>query len=417
MTTLPTDSEAGLEPPYDEDRTASKSSLLQWGMTLGACVIILGIGLAISKGLSVFVPTAEIRPPETRVESVEAITVTPEAVVARITGTGLVTAQQQVNLIPEVSGRIVDVAEGLRPGRRFAANASLARIDSRDYRYGVDMETSRVRQAELELELERGRQAAARREWELLGDGRPESDASLALRTPHLVTAEHNLASAQSSLARAELALERTSLRAPFNAIVVNETLDIGQVVGAGAPVATLIGTDAFRVEASVPVEKLVAIDVPGFNAEIGSEVLVAHRLGPEVSVQRTGRVIGLSGQLDEATRTARLLIQITNPLDPPEGELPLMAGAYVSIDIAGRTLQNTFRLPRRAVLQGDQVWVVTDEQQLASRTVEVAWRTDDDLVISKGLTAGDQVIVSPLAIPIEGMPVRVQNDPTPTPN
>jgi len=298
-------------------------------------------------------------------------------------------------------------------GGRFVEGEVMARIDARDYLLAIEVEKGRVRQAELEFELEAGRGEVARREWELLGNGRPASEAPLALREPHLQTAAQNLEGARSSLKRAELALGRTTLRAPFNAIVVVERIDVGQVVGPGGPIITLYGTDRFWVQVSVPVEKLSVLDIPGMNSPNGSLATVTLGTGVTDDVARTGQVVGIAGQLEPQTRMAQLLVAVEAPLDEPPGALPLLTGSFVDVTLSGRSLRHTVEVPRTAVTDGNRVWIVTTEGTLARRTVEIGWRDATALYVSDGLVPGERVVTSPIAMPLVGLPVRTADDAT----
>ena len=83
------------------------------------------------------------------------------------------------------------------------------------------------------------------------------------------------------------------------------------------------------------------------------------------------------------------------------------MPGAYVDVSIEGTTLADTVTIPRTALDGGDRVWVVGPDDELQSRTVRIGWRHADEVVVTGGLEDGARVIVSPLALPIEGMKVE----------
>jgi len=355
-------------------------------------------------------PKAERTTPEPRVAVVDVLPVVFSDHAAQVSATGQVQAAQQIQLIAEVSGRVVYQSEEVIPGGRLERGEVLVRLDARDYQLAVAQQESQVEQAELNLQLEKGRQAIAAREWELLGEGRSEDEAPLALRKPQLANAERAVEAARSGLAQAQLALERTALRAPYNAVVTAETVDLGQVVGPQMAIATLVGTDAFWIQVAVPVADLAHVDIPGVSAEVGSPVEITQRISGE-DIVRQGRVLRLAGALDPQTRTAQLLVVVRDPLDPPDGGLPLLPGAYVDVMIAGKTLSETVRIPRRAVFDGGFVWVVTAEDTLSKVAVDIAWRTDDGVIVSGGLAEGDRVVVSPLSLPVAGMPVRIRSE------
>ncbi len=373
-----------------------------------AALLIAGSVVCVG-GMVLLRPSAERSEPIPRVAIVDVIRAQPSDLVARISATGNVVAAQQVHLVPEVSGKIVFQSDDLLPGGRIEKGQTLARIDPRDYKLAVRQQASQVEQARLNLQLEQGRQSIAAREWELLGEGRSADEAPLALRKPQLANAEAAVEAALSGLEKAELALERTSLRAPFNALITAESVDIGQVVGPQSQVATLVGTDSFWIQVSVPVEDLNQIDIPGVSASEGSAARVVQRLSGE-DIEREGRVLRLAGALDPQTRTAQILIEVDHPMDPPDGGLPLLPGAYVEVEIAGKVLPETVSVPRAALFNGSDVWVVTEDGTLAKRPVEIAWRADDEVIVGAGIGDGEQIVVSPLALPIDGMPVRIRS-------
>jgi RND family efflux transporter MFP subunit len=381
-------------------------------IVLPLALLVLGVG--ITAALVRSKPRAQRAAPTATAPRVEVVEAIPRSLPARVGGTGLVQPSRKVSLATEVSGRIIEVADAVLPGGRLKEGALIARVDPRDYRLAIQQEESRVRAAEVELQLEQGRQDIAAREWKLLGGDRPMEESPLALRKPQLVATRQALEAARGGLERARLNLERTARRAPFNALVLTENLEVGQVVGPGNPVVTLIGTDRFWVSVSLPVEDLGMLDIPGLNAERGSRAKVVQRLGAEAPIIREGEVLRLQGELDAQARTATLLVAVDRPLDAPGGGLPLLSGAYVEVELEGRPLEKAISLPRAAVFDGDQVWVVSAEGTLARRTVQVGWRTRDEVVVVGGLEAGARVVTSPLSLPIEGMPVQVQASATP---
>ncbi len=350
--------------------------------------------------------SAEKNEADAAVTPVEVFEAHAERVPTRVDATGTVAPEQQIVLSPEVAGAIVEVAPNLMPGGRFAKGETLARIDSRDYSIAVAAEERGVRQAELELELEQGRQRTAAREWEVLGDGRPAADAPLAVRTPHLEVAKVGLEAARGSLTRAQLNLGRTRLKAPFDAVVVSESVDVGQYVGPGTQVATLVGTDALRVTVSVPVDRLGLLDLPA-DGRRGASAKVIQDLGGGRQVVRQGELVSLSGQLDPQTRTAQLLVRIEQPF---RGDgLPLLPGAYVSVELEGRPVEGAYAVPRVAVYDGQTVWLADAENRMEKRTVSVLWADERLAVVTEGLNPGDRVITTPLSLPIAGSPVDVQ--------
>lgn len=367
------------------------------GVLIGVAVMCAGVMVAMK-------PRSTREEPEAARLRVQALPLVPQTQAASIRANGTVTGAQQVRLTPEVSGRVVRVSDQLVPGARFEKGDVLAQLDTRNYQAAVAQARQAVANAELQLALERNRAEVAEREWGMLGDP-DRQDASLAKRVPHVLAAERALEAAQAQLVQAEANLGRTRLVAPFDALLVDEFLDVGQVVQPGAQIATLVGTDALWVQVALPLEKLdgMRLDASG---EGGSPAVVTQRLGAGKAVQREGHVKQLMGQLDPQTRTAQVLVEIPDPFDV--SGLPLLPGAYVDVSIEGRPLSDTWEVPRSSLVDGEYVWVVDSESALRKREVQVGWRSDESVVVTQGILPNDQLVVSPLSLPVDGQVVSV---------
>ncbi len=369
-----------------------------------APLLILALGAGGAKALMSRKTTVETKPPAALVSAVEYTTVSSGAPTARVQATGIVEGDRQVSLSSLVSGEVVSTSDDLIPGGRFRKGATLLRVDPRDYELAVAQERSRLQQADLELTLEEQRGSTALREWELLGGGKDASEAPLALRGPQLETVKRSREAANSGLERAKLNLERTTLRAPFNSMVLMENVEVGQLLNPGASIVTLVGTDRFRVKVSVPVEQLAHIAIPGIDGTVGSDALLIQDLGGS-QIDRPGRVMQLAGQLDPQTRTADVYIAIEKPLTG-DG-LPMLPGAFVTVQIEGKPVDGAVAVPREALVDGSAVWTLTPDDRLARTEVTVGWTDESTVFVLDGLADGTRVIVTPPSLPIEGAPVR----------
>lgn len=391
-------------------------------------IFALLLGVAILLVLVRTRPTPAKKPREERGALVEIVRAEGVQQKLRIVAHGTVIPEKQVTLQPEVAGRVVWQHKELVPGGRFRKGTQLVRVDSRDYALALQQQRATVDRARLELKIERARQDVAKREWEVIGEDANASELGkeLALRKPQLHVAEANVKAAESALGQAKLAVGRTGLRAPFNGFVKAEAVDIGQLVTPQTPLATLVGTDAFWVQVSIPVDKLAFIDVPGLNVSNGggAPATIALDAGGR-RVERPGRVLRLLGDLDPAGRMARLLVEIDDPMGlengsgkkeqpkakeaaPPPPELPILLGAYVEVGIEARQVENVIEVPRLALHGDDTVYVVGADDRLEVRDVQVVWKRVDTVLVEQGLSPGDRVITSRLPSAIPGMRLRV---------
>lgn len=381
-------------------------------------LLIVGAGVAGAMVLKSKAQKAKHVEPQQRVLQVETNIVATENLPVKVVASGSVRAAKQITLSPEVSGRITYVSPNLIPGSRFSKGELIARIDKRDYKLALEQQEGQVAQAKLNLTLEHSRGQVAKEEWALIGEKKTgNSKGSLALRKPQLREAKQQEATAQSGLARAALNLKKTVIKAPFDALVIEKNVDFGQVVGPSSQLVSLMGTSELWVDVSVPVEQLASIRIPGINSDEGSDAKVVQKVGGDKTIVRNGKVIRLHGQLDNRNRTATLLVSIPRPFEVGQAELPLLAGAFVEVEIQGEVHQNIIRIPRGAHREGRYVWRVTKDDKLKRTEVEIGWKEPNHVIVTKGLKSGDEIVVSPVAFPLEGMPVqRVNRNQTATP-
>jgi hypothetical protein len=146
---------------------------------------------------------------------------------------------------------------------------------------------------------------------------------------------------------------------------------------------------------------------IPRQPGDPGANVRILHRNGYEI----TGAVIRLLGDLGSEGRMARILVEVKDPLNfkkDIKDQPALLIGEYVRIEIQGRELQNVFRIPRTALRDDSMIWVVNKDSNLDIRRVGTLWRDTKTVLLGEGLEPGDQLIVSDLPAPINGMPVQV---------
>lgn len=336
---------------------------------------------------------------------------------AKVTAVGRVRAARELTVMPEVSGRLTEIHAALQPGGLIREGEELLRIDDRAYRLMVSQQEANAAAARVDLQVESGRRSVAEREWALL-----ESDVqataegkALALRKPYERLAQVRVASARAALERARLDVERTVIKAPFNALVREETAELGMLVGPQSAIARLVGTDAFWVEVSLPFDDLARIRVPrpGESDATGAAatVLPAHLAGEASPETYTGRAIRLLGDLDAVGAQARVLIEVPDPLGLQSGKTPLLLNTFVEVHLETEAAPDAIRVPRVALREGDVVWVLKADDTLEFRDVEVGARERDFVLVRSGLAAGERIITSRLAAPVPGMKLKVADE------
>ena len=371
------------------------------------CLGIVGVGYLVMAGLKASAPEAQKRQPRAMqvLVNIEPLIMANAGV--RVEGMGLVVAAREVKLKAQVSGQVVEIAADFLEGQHVAAGTVLAQIEADDYELQLAQAQSTLELREAELELEMGFQRVAGREWQLLGESSDvlAESSSLALREPQLKQAQAMQRSAQSAVDRARLDLSRTEIAVPFNAQVLEKSVEVGSLAGIGGDVAHVVSTDSFYVRVSIPVNRVPVLEIPG------GEALVSIS-GAESPM--TGRIISLLGDLDPNGRMARVLVEVRDPLglEPQNaGRAKLLLGAYVTVDLVGHEMPDTFLIPRETLRNGDHVWLRRADKTLEIRPVSVLWKNRDTVVIGEGLAAGEQLITSSLSFAADGMEVTVAGE------
>jgi hypothetical protein len=122
--------------------------------------------------------------------------------------------------------------------------------------------------------------------------------------------------------------------------------------------------------------------------------------------------VIRLEAGLEEQGRMARLLIQVEDPLSLQKAhakEPRMLIGSYVRVKIEGESVPKAAAIEREYIRNGNRVWIM-DGGKLVIRPVEIAFRGNDQLLITGGIQSGEQLILTNLGAPVEGMALRITN-------
>jgi RND family efflux transporter MFP subunit len=372
-------------------------------------MVFIGIGALVFVVLTATKPKLErTQPPVPKpMVNVARIKMRPQVVIIR--GEGTVRPLREIQMVPQVNGKVVFVSGALVDGGEFEKEDVLLRIDPVDYQLAVTLAQARIKDAESKLKVAEEEAAVSREEWRLLYKADPKINQipALVAKEPQLAAARAKLAADRADLQKAKLNLARTEIKAPFDGRVSEESVDIGQYVSTGQALATLFSTNRAEIVVPFEDESLYWFHVPGFTPgdERGSVVNVSTRVAGRETFW-PGRVVRAEGKLDERTRMINVVIRVDKPY---ETKPPLAAGLFVTVEIGGRTLENAARIPRAALRENNVVWVVDKNGELTFRTVSVARLTPDAALVEGGLKDGEMVVISPLKAVTDGMKVRIR--------
>ncbi|MCY3620593.1 MAG: efflux RND transporter periplasmic adaptor subunit [Gammaproteobacteria bacterium] len=367
-------------------------------------VVSTGIGLAVV--IVATGPEVEVRPAVDRVPIVETLQVRPETVRMSVAAYGAVVPKTESNLVAEVSGSVVSVAAAMVSGGFFNKGDVLVEIERLDY--DVALERARANLASAQSELDNAEKAYERRRELTESDSISQSQHDDALN--RLAVAHASLRAATAQVSRAERDVERTRLVAPYDGRVRSERVDAGQFVNRGEPVAALYSIDFAEVRLPVRDEDLAFLPLSiGRAVEDADATTPVVLRAPFAGGDRTwqGKIVRAEGELDPQTRMVNLIAQVKAPYDQPDDVPPLTVGLFVEAEILGIEFEGIVEVPRSAMMEGDRVRVVTPDNRLEFRPVDVLRRTGDTIFLRGGVRDGEFICLSELPTGTEGQRVE----------
>ncbi len=340
--------------------------------------------------------------PHTTAPAVRVLSVTPGRVQAQISATAVVEANQALSLTPEINGRVAWISSKMVKGSIVKKGEVLVKLDDRDHKLNVKQSRVRVESAQLDIDQEKARGEIAREEWKILGDKNEAPD--LVLRVRQKEVAQLNLLSAKSALEKAELALSRTVIRAPFNAMITDKNIALGQVVSMQTMMARMLEKGDMLAEVSIALEQLTWIDIPKDGSKNkGSRAILIQKIGNGVTLERDAYVASLIGEIDQQTRRARLLLRIP---ESDANKLPLLPGAFVEATILGKEVTNALELPRESIVEGNKAWMVKADSTLQQFSLERLWGSSTSLFARASINGKIMLAVFLPEAPVNGMKV-----------
>ncbi len=401
-------------------------------------VSLVLMALVVAGGLGVAAYLIRTKPPPVRKANpirplrVAVHRVIPKTVQETVVGYGTARPDEAATISAQVSGKIVEVARGLEDGSSITQGQLLIHIEEDDYRHQLERARNLIKadQATLEqIKLEGDnlrrlvssaeqevriaqdeytrvsrlfeKNVAAKREFDLIRASvlrvTREQDTlrtQLAVLGPRTEQTLASMAAHKAEVELAQLSLDRCRITAPFDGRVKRRLVEIGETIGPGRPVMTVLKLD--RIE--------VPIELPASGAgkvEIGSGCALSVESMP--AVRWPGRVERLGPAADERSRTFTAYVVVDNA----KQRAPLLPGLFVRAEVAGPVHTDVLVVPRGAIRDG--VVFVAVDGVARRRPVTLAATLKDTAVVSNGIRADDTVIVTNLAGLRDEMQVEIE--------
>jgi RND family efflux transporter MFP subunit len=368
-------------------------------------LIILAVAAVITGLLIFFKPAPNEVSPERPIANVEVVTVQPETIQLSVRSQGTLLPKTETDLSIEVSGRIIEVAENFRAGGYFEAGDVLLRIDPADYQAAVAARAADLAGAQLALAQEQALSEQAAADWAAIGKGEP---SDLTLRKPQLAQAEAIVASTEAALAQAKRDLDRTRITAPYSGRVLSKNVDFGQYIVANPanPIARIYATDTAEIRLPITEREAGFLDTKTKRQRL----VRLRRTNAEDPSTWVARLARIEATIEPTSRLLYVVAEVNDPFkaDPESGLPALRRGAFLDAEIEGKALQNAYSLPRYALRGSNTLYVLTTDNTLQTRTVNIVKSDAKLVIIDSGLEPGERVAVSPIAYYVENMPVSI---------
>ena len=380
----------------DVDRMPTSRKILLGCLAPIVIMILFGIGLFIV--LKVF-DKPEDRQRSFNTLAVMADEVRLEPVTLSVNVQGEASPRTEIDLVPQVSGKIIYVSPNFVEGGIIRKGETLIRIEDSDYQVGKIRAQSQVAQAEQVLAREIAEGEIARQDWEDLGSGQA---SPLTLRVPQRQQAEAALQAAKGELAGAELQLERTYVRAPFTGRVRTKGSDLGQFVSPGSRLGRIFSTDVFEVRVPLTDNDLARLALPlAYVAKDRASAPIVE-LSATIAGQRQvweGRIMRTDSTYDTQSRALFAIVEIFDPYNKGASNngVPLAPGLFVDARIEGRVLEDALVIRRAGLRPDDEVYVVDDTGKAEIRKVSVIDTTAERAVLRSGVSEGELIVLSPM--------------------
>jgi len=319
-----------------------------------------------------------------------------EATVAN-TKAGTVRARRRAKLSPGTSGVVTELA--VKRGERVDAQAVLLRLDdaTQSANHALTeraLEVAEASHARYALavqraarELKRHRELAQREIVSVDRFDQLESVHALAVADEAVAAARVGEARAAVEAARAEL--DKTVLRAPFDAIIAEVSVELGEWV---TPSVALLAApdlidaiDPRSLYISAPIDEVDAGRLaPGQRARV---TIDSH---PGQSFE--GRVVEVAPyvlDLEQQNRTVEVEVE----LEDEALAATLLPGTSADVELVLEVKEDALHVPAFALLDGDRVFVI-EEGQAVERQVETGLASWTEVEILSGLEEGEEVIV-----------------------
>lgn len=405
--------EFSTEEQEDSKGTGAKVKGIIWKIPRKARIVmsIILFTVAVVALLNVFKPEAQKRPIPETVVRVDVIEANLSSYPIVVTANGTIEAETRGNLVAQIRGEIVGMADNFKTGGAFQKGDVLIQIDTRDYQAELSRATASFSQADAAYRQERANAKQAQEDWKRLGN--TERAPDLVRRKPQLAAAKAQLDSAKASRETANLNLSRTQITAPYSGRIIRRDAVLGQYVGVGTAIAEVFSTNGVEVRLPISQDEYnqLGLDqITSSDEAFGDfDVLLSSTVGSR-SYSWNAKITRTDSTFDINTRQIDVIAQVLDPFGKSSGQAPLKIGQFVNARIQGRTVDNVFVIPNKSIREGSYTYVAR-QGRLVKQAVNIVWQDDQNTLVTSGIVEDDLVVTTSLNSTLAGAKVKFSDE------
>ena len=348
--------------------------------------IVIVVAVALTTLLIEIKPKVEEKESEFPPLAVDVVTAISDQHVWTSDFQGVVRAKTDIELVTQVTGKVVEVSDQFIEGGSFEAGEMLLKIDDADYLVALKLAEAAIASASVDYDMELASSATRAQEWQDLQD-RPISEANpLLLNKPQTQRAKAQLDAARAQLDAAKLNLSRTTISAPFAGRIKTKSAELGQFLARGSSIGRVFSTDAMEVR--IPMTD-IQIGELGLNLgyQTNADSTMSARVSTKFGIQMQqwqGYLKSVDASIDDETRLLYSTIVVDSPFTSNEQHSsPLVPGLFVDVELSAAQPLQGLIIPRIALRNGDQVYIA-DGDKLRIKPVRVLLTSEESAVLKR---------------------------------
>ncbi len=349
--------------------------------------------------------TTPARPPV----DVTVVDIKPQDTAAVFEYTGKTESSREVEIRARITGYLDEIA--YQEGSLVRQGQLLFQIDPRPFKAELDNAKGELAREQAMLDNARANLARIKP----LARENAVSQKDLDDATSAVLATQAGVQSAKAQVQQAEINLGYTTIRSPLTGLADRSQKKVGSLISpSDSLLTTVVRLNPIWVNFAVGENELLKYreqTTAGTLRSPGVEGIQIELVQADGSVYpQKGRIDYVASSVDRQTGTLAMRAVVPNPKEA------LKPGQFVRVRIQGVTRPNVIMAPQRAVMQGPQgkfVFVVGPNNTAESRGIEVGEWYGDQWIVTKGLQAGDKVIVDGAVKLQPSAPIKILETPS----